>query len=436
MTLHEGKDLQFEVPDGWEDRSVVAYSAAASKANPSAPNVVVTRDKARDDDDPVKYANRQLGDLAKQLNGFRLQEQRDVVIGGLPGRALLFTWLSPRGRIAQRLTMIRLGSNVINVTTTVPNADAEKAAPVFDQILASMRFAASPPPSPKGGGGVPSNPPPAPTSSGGAATPSGTPSTAPIPVVASIPPPRVGSIWSNPGQWSGSTAKDSAPAPSTESARPSAGGSVPPPSLSSARSRGDTQVIGARAIADANGLARAAAAAAWQRPVEELVARDLYQYMPWACRHEVVYVTNNAEFGVVVASGSGEPLLFADPAHLAELNTFMRNENVTLPGGLPPNDLAQAIRTLLYGPEGYVGSPGFFQRERHRYELWMGKRGASAEKAFRAHCEGAVLNARPEGWALLFSCFSRQNGAERWEVTGKGSKIRTAAFTGEEKAPG
>jgi hypothetical protein len=264
MTQHEGKDLQFEVPDGWEDRCVVAYSAPSSKTNPTAPNVVITRDKLGDGQDTAKYANTQLTTLAKQLNGFRLQEQREVVVGGLRGKELAFTWLSARGRISQRLAMVTQGSSVFNVTTTVPIADAPKVAPVFEQILASLRFGAPPPPGPRGGGGAPSNPPPAPSSGGGAAAPSGgTPSTAPIPVVASIPPPRVGSIWANPGPWSGSTAKDPAPAPSTESARPSSGGSVPPPSLSSARSRGDTQVIGARAIADANGIARAAAAADW-----------------------------------------------------------------------------------------------------------------------------------------------------------------------------
>jgi hypothetical protein len=187
--------------------------------------------------------------------------------------------------------------------------------------------------------------------------------------------------------------------------------------------------MGARAISDATGKARGAAAALWQKPAEGLVARDLYQYMPWASRHEVVYVTDNAELGVVVATGASRAIVFADPASVTELNSFLRAENVTLPRGLPVDDLAQTIRTLLLGPEGYVGSRGFFQRERERFDVWMKDRSEKAAMAFSAHCAGAVLNVNGDAWALLFSCFSRARGVERWEVTGEGNRVRTAKYS-------
>ncbi|HEY5240067.1 MAG TPA: DcrB-related protein [Polyangiaceae bacterium] len=421
MTQHEAKDLVFEVPDGWEDRSVVAYAAPSSRANPNAPNIVVTRDKLGEGEDAVKYANRQIGGLAKQLTGFRLQEQRDVVLGGVPAKELVFQWLGSRGRIVQRLAMIPQGSRMINVTTTAPAADAAKVEPVFERILSSMRFGA--PTSPPGPAGPPALPRPQ------SVTP-----TASVPVVmaAAVPLPSSTSPSSAsiPAAPRAPSSEPRSPTPpDMPSVRPPAPLSSPP------RSRGGTHQIAARTVTDAKGRARAAAAAVWQRPTEGLVARDLYQYMPWACRHEVVYVTDNAQLGMVVASGAGAPLVFADPTRLSELNAFMRNESVSLPRGLLANDLAQAIRTLLYGPEGYVGSPGFFERERQRYEQWMGQQGPSAETAFRAHCEGAVLNSNGDAWALLFSCFSRHGGVERWEVSGEGPRIRTATFLPGQGSP-
>jgi hypothetical protein len=415
MTQYEGKDLTFEVPDEWEDRSVVAYSAPTSRANPNAPNVVVTRDKLGNGEDAAKYANRQIGDLAKQLTGFRLLEQRDVVLGGVPAKELVFSWLGSRGRIVQRLAMVLQGSRVVNVTTTVPTADAAKMAPVFDRIMGSLRFGAPGPQQPKGN--APAVPAPLPTPGSGA-------------------PITAGRASASSGQWP-AVQPESRPGGPPDTPRSGGMASVPPPSLDRPRSPGGTHQMGApRKVADADGRARQAAAALWQRPAEGLVARDLFQYVPWACRHEVVYVTDNAQLGVVVASGASKPLVFADAASLAELNAFLRTENVSLPRGLTPMDLAQTVRTLLRGPDAYVGTPGFFQRERDRWELWMGKSTPAAQRAFRAHCEGAVVNARPEGWTLLFSCFSRHWGLERWDVTGEGNRIRSATFSGVEPALG
>jgi hypothetical protein len=142
---HEGKDVAFDVPRDWEDKTVVAFSAPGRAG--VAPNVVVTRDALGEGETLRAYADRQLVELAKRLDGFDLHERRDLNLGGHAAIELAFGWQGQTTALEQRLVMAaNRARQVVTLTTTTAKADAKKNDPIFDRILLSVRFADADPP--------------------------------------------------------------------------------------------------------------------------------------------------------------------------------------------------------------------------------------------------------------------------------------------------
>jgi hypothetical protein len=164
MPRYQDKDILFEAPKDWTDRTIVAFSAPldATKNKETAPNIVMTREPMRDEDTLRTHADRQLLELGRQLKDFDLLESRETELAGLPAIFLRYTWVSHLGELEQSLTMVerRLpeGRVAATFTTTVGKADAANARPVLNQILQNVRFEPSGPPRPSG----PAGPPPPP----------------------------------------------------------------------------------------------------------------------------------------------------------------------------------------------------------------------------------------------------------------------------------
>jgi hypothetical protein len=72
MVRVEGRDLAFDVPGDWNDRSVTAFSAPHREGVPVVPNLVVTRDVVTTPEPVASYADRQLVEMARRLDAFNL----------------------------------------------------------------------------------------------------------------------------------------------------------------------------------------------------------------------------------------------------------------------------------------------------------------------------------------------------------------------------
>src|SRR4051794_25733970 len=103
MSRYEHPDVAFDVPREWEDRSVAAFSAPSKPGQGMAANLVMTRDALAANDTLRTYADRQLVELAKRLDGFDLRERREFVLAGLAAIELQFSWQGQSGAIEQRM---------------------------------------------------------------------------------------------------------------------------------------------------------------------------------------------------------------------------------------------------------------------------------------------------------------------------------------------
>ena len=150
MSRYDSRDLAFDVPRHWEDKTLVAFSAPARPGQATAPNLVMTRDRLGPSDTLDGYADRQLSELSKRLQEFELVGRRERTLGGQPAEELHFEWLGQSGPLEQRM-VIALGRRrqVYCFTATAAKADAEQLEPLFERILSTVRF---PPPQRAGAG--------------------------------------------------------------------------------------------------------------------------------------------------------------------------------------------------------------------------------------------------------------------------------------------
>ena len=141
MARHEQNDVIFDVPRHWEDKTLVAYASPPRDGQATAANLVMTRDALDERETLGDYADRQLAELARRLDGFELVRREETTLGGLPAIVLRFGSKAAAGPLLQRLAVVEGRRRAVYCfTATTPKADAEQNDPLFDRILGSVRF--------------------------------------------------------------------------------------------------------------------------------------------------------------------------------------------------------------------------------------------------------------------------------------------------------
>jgi hypothetical protein len=138
---YSGRDVVFDVPDDWHDRTIAAFAAPLKPKQMIAPNFVLTRDVVPETEPSSAYADKQLVELAKRLEAFNLSERRDSMVGGLPAVDLIFTWRGSNGVIKQRQTFVATGAgSVLTFVATALVTEFPEMEPAFQAILGSIQF--------------------------------------------------------------------------------------------------------------------------------------------------------------------------------------------------------------------------------------------------------------------------------------------------------
>ena len=141
MPRHEQRDITFDVPRHWDDKTIVAYAAPTRAGQEIAANLVMTRDALRDGETLAQYADRQLAEMAKRMDGFELIRRDELTIGGAHAVAVRFASRGSGGPLEQRLVVVEgRRRSVFCFTATTAKADADQNNPLFDRILGTIRF--------------------------------------------------------------------------------------------------------------------------------------------------------------------------------------------------------------------------------------------------------------------------------------------------------
>ena len=152
MPRFDNRDVAFDSPEGWEDRTIIAFegprAAHLHGVYPTSVTLIPVEKK------PVPlstFATQQIAQLAKALPKFDLVSQKNVTLDGVPAIELQFNWDLSDGAVTQRMTVFERGGKIWSFTCSALRGAFEVNAPTFDRIARSIKFADRALPS--GGGG-------------------------------------------------------------------------------------------------------------------------------------------------------------------------------------------------------------------------------------------------------------------------------------------
>ncbi len=137
FAINEG---MFQIPEGWEDKSITALSFPKGAAIPSA-SLTVTRETLTDPNLALApYVDAQLTKLAKTCHAFQILHRDDWEICGDPAQRIEFTWTTPeRMHIHQLMTVMFWGAQALVITATATSDKFPEYHAVFEEFVANFR---------------------------------------------------------------------------------------------------------------------------------------------------------------------------------------------------------------------------------------------------------------------------------------------------------
>jgi hypothetical protein len=132
----------FEIPAGWQDKSVIALVFPAN-APTSEASLTVTRDPAAQHSESLSaYVDRQLVDMARTCAHFDLIRRQEVLLFGVAGQTVEYTWRRPDGKYVQQLQVISLSASgdALVFTGTASTEDFPRYERVLRDAILSFRF--------------------------------------------------------------------------------------------------------------------------------------------------------------------------------------------------------------------------------------------------------------------------------------------------------
>ena len=138
---YETREVSFDVPRDWDDKTIVAFAAPIEAGKEVTSNVVLTRDNLGTSDSIANYSDKQIVEMAKRLPGFELEHRKDVQVGDVPAVEMRYSWKGAHGlTVEQRVVMVAVRKKVFNLTSTAPRGDMKKLGPIFDRIFSSLKL--------------------------------------------------------------------------------------------------------------------------------------------------------------------------------------------------------------------------------------------------------------------------------------------------------
>lgn len=130
-----------ELPDGWEDRSLISLVAPASHATGFATNVVVTRERIDSTMSVEDYAAQQRDALLRELPEIQFLDERSTTVGSAPAFQCLQRFAVEGGAVLQQAqTFVLAGANIFVITCTARIEEFDSHIPHFRRITDSFRL--------------------------------------------------------------------------------------------------------------------------------------------------------------------------------------------------------------------------------------------------------------------------------------------------------
>lgn len=137
--LYQSNNFEMEIPDDWEDRSIISFVANVSQ-NEFAPNVVITKETIGAEMSIEDYTNQQFNVTQAEVQGLKIIDQQNTTIGGRAA-VQITQQIAAHGLTLQQLQTFILGNEeifIITCTTTASNF--EQHLPRFQKIAQGFQI--------------------------------------------------------------------------------------------------------------------------------------------------------------------------------------------------------------------------------------------------------------------------------------------------------
>lgn len=151
MTRFDNRDVAFDVPEGWNDRTILAFEGPKPAGARFATNVTLSRVEAQPVSSLAAFVVQQIANLSSTLPHFELISQRNVTFGGLPAIELFFHWRAEDYALSQRITVFERKGVLWSFAASALRDVFEEALPGFDRIASTLKFVGEVPPGPPSG---------------------------------------------------------------------------------------------------------------------------------------------------------------------------------------------------------------------------------------------------------------------------------------------
>jgi hypothetical protein len=146
MTRYISDDIHFAYPNGWIDRSMIAFAAPSVPDAAVAPNVLVVKDLATEGSSPERYVDKQLVEAAQRFEGFILIDRLQLAVDGHPAAGLNFAWISGGLKLRQQQIFVVVMPVLYLIIFTSLADHAAAHAETFALIRDSIRIGLGRPP--------------------------------------------------------------------------------------------------------------------------------------------------------------------------------------------------------------------------------------------------------------------------------------------------
>ena len=141
MPRFDNREVSFDVPEGWQDRTVISFEAPRGGGVQPPSNVTLTKQPVASDKTLMGLVTQQIADLSMAFPKFELVRQRDTTVGTAPAIEILFHWAHPQGALTQQVTMFVNEGHVWSLTATTARGQIERDAAHFERMLRTLKFA-------------------------------------------------------------------------------------------------------------------------------------------------------------------------------------------------------------------------------------------------------------------------------------------------------
>ena len=137
---YNGSNFNIEMPDDWQDRSIITFAAPVSP-NEFAPNVVVTKEKLDGGEMTVEEYSQMHFDITKnRIAGLEILQQKYTMLSGKPAVEIVQRFSAHELNLQQLQVFILTNAEICVITCTATVVNFPQYLPRFKKMLDSLRF--------------------------------------------------------------------------------------------------------------------------------------------------------------------------------------------------------------------------------------------------------------------------------------------------------